>query len=556
MSNRRSILFLLAGIVLLVAMHFAVTCSSGGLVDRPRTTLLEPLDHVVQIDIAQRGTAHVVLAYTNGAWMLTAPFCGRADEQVAKRLLDVLFFTPVVDSFSDAELLKMGRERSDFSLGEATLSVTVYGEVGPQTVAFGAAAPAAGGVYASVSGVDAVFIAAPEVMAAANLTADSFRLRRLFSADPATVVAFDVKRGGARAMSFERDGDGWKTSEGQVSAAKVAKFLSGLSAAEATGFVWPKGGSNETAVASASLLAGYGLDPESSVTVTLKSVDGSNSQVSFGRDAGDGVVYALAQNGAAVVTVASSLKDSATRETARFADSRLFPAEAGGVKSFTVVDGDVSYSLVRAADGGWRLDSPVSAPASKAVADDMLARILALSPSDVDASGVSVSLSTESKPISVSRRAVLGDARFEDLRSREVAKIDPAIAKRLVSTSTNGTVSVVYVRDRSEWNVETEDVRGTVDTKAVASILSALNPMEALRVVKLKVSASDLAVYGLDRPFLTLAVDQDRENAVRRNIIVGAETEGGRYATVGSSDAVFVLPAETVMRLGRPLVAE
>ena len=88
----------------------------------------------------------------------------------------------------------------------------------------------------------------------------------------------------------------------------------------------------------------------------------------------------------------------------------------------------------------------------------------------------------------------------------------------------------------------------------VLSVLSVLNPLRAGRIERLKVAPEDLARYGLEKPFLTVAVDQDREDAVRRNILIGAETEGGRFATVGSSDAVFVLPDEVVRKLGSALV--
>ena len=78
-----------------------------------------------------------------------------------------------------------------------------------------------------------------------------------------------------------------------------------------------------------------------------------------------------------------------------------------------------------------------------------------------------------------------------------------------------------------------------------------------MRVEKLKVMASELAFYGLEHPFLTLAVDLDRADAVRRNIFVGAPAVGGgRYATVGSSDAVFVISDADVTALTSPLVGE
>ncbi len=558
MSNRRSILMLLAGIVMLVAAHFAVDCSRGADANLTRRDVLVPhFESISRIEVVRRGEAPTVLVRTNDAWQIMAPFSGVADEHAVKRLLDALAFVPITESITDAELLKMGRERSDFSLGASVLTVAVSGDGVNETVSFGMPTPTADGIYASAAGVDAVFIVPPEVLSAADMPADSFRRRALFLAGPTTVTAFDIKRGTGSVTSFERDGDGWKASSGSVSAAKVKSFLADLTAAEAVGFAWPVGDTNEAAVASASLLAGYGLDPESSVTVTLKTVDGANVQASFGKDAGEGLVYALAQNGGAVVTVPAALKDMAAKEKALLADSRLFPVEARTVSTFSIADGDVSYALTRDADGVWRMESPISAPADKASVEALLARVLALSPSDVDGSGVSVALSSDAKPVSVSRQSVLGDGQFEQLRSKEIIKIDPAIVKRLVRTFGGRPVAVAYARDRRVWDVETEGVLGKVDEKNVGEVLAVLKPLSAERVEKLKVSASNLAMYGLDRPFITIAIDQDREDAVRRNIILGAPAlGGGRYATVGSSDAVFVISDETVSRLILPLITE
>ena len=53
-----------------------------------------------------------------------------------------------------------------------------------------------------------------------------------------------------------------------------------------------------------------------------------------------------------------------------------------------------------------------------------------------------------------------------------------------------------------------------------------------------------------------MAVDQDVDNAVRRNIIIGKKTKGGRFATIGSSDAVFVMGEEQVNRLSVAIVGK
>ena len=126
----------------------------------------------------------------------------------------------------------------------------------------------------------------------------------------------------------------------------------------------------------------------------------------------------------------------------------------------------------------------------------------------------------------------------------------------VTGADTNRSASVVYDRDRRAWNVESSARPGTVSERGVASLLGAVSPLEAVRVEKLKVSSEDLSAYGLDTPRLTVAIDFEREDAIRRNILVGDWTEKGWFATVGASDAVFVLPPSAVEGLWANLVSE
>ena len=75
MSNRRSILMLLAGIVLLVAAHFAVDCSRGGVAATSgRTALLADSESAMRIEIVRGGEAPTVIVRTNDVWRLVSPF--------------------------------------------------------------------------------------------------------------------------------------------------------------------------------------------------------------------------------------------------------------------------------------------------------------------------------------------------------------------------------------------------------------------------------------------------------------------------------------------------
>ena len=51
-----------------------------------------------------------------------------------------------------------------------------------------------------------------------------------------------------------------------------------------------------------------------------------------------------------------------------------------------------------------------------------------------------------------------------------------------------------------------------------------------------------------------LAVDVDAADAVRQNVLIGGSAPGGgRYATVGGADAVFVISRRTATDFTTPL---
>ena len=561
MRNAKSIIILLTIIAVAAALDYFVYFGKGPSSTSKRTTLVDFQSEAVSVRIERVGSPAVVLDRGLGGWRLTDPFASGADEQAVMKLVDVLTQTPVVEVISDSELLKLGRTRADFSLEEPVLTVTLTGmDKSVCRFMFGSATPTQDGVYASVEGVDAVFILGKPAFSFVDVRPDDLRQRSLLPLGGAWVTSFEIKREGIPLLEFLRTGEGWNVGSEKASSQKITEFIDDLTTASAVSFIWPVGSSNETDHVTSSLLAGYGLDPDSAVTVTLNDINGKSRRLSFGKEADDGNVYALVQNGNAIVTVPSKLRDFARQDPVMFTDSRLFPVEARSVNGFSVSSDGSLYSLVRDKDGKWGLESPVVAPADQEASDALLSLILSLSPADVvKENGVAVSVLTNMSKVLVPRERILGKRTFEDLRSREMLKIDAPLVKRIVSTvggKTPKTASVVYDRERRQWNLDTEADGVAVNVKGVESVLSVINPLAAVRIEKLAVVAADLDDYGLDTPFLTVAIDQDSDETIRRNILIGKKTRGGRFATIGSSDAIFVISDATVSRLSASIVGK
>lgn len=561
MKNLKSILVLSAFALLLLAANLAVRSNVPETKASGRRFLVEDVESLQSVCLERRGSPTVELGRTKSQWRLRSPYAGSVDEQVVMRFLDELAMTPITDMISDSALLKLGRTRADFSLADPALKVVLSDEEGErEPIGIGAATPIPGGVFVSIGDRNSVFVVPSNILATVDVDAKRFRRRTLFSVGIDAVASFGIRRRAGALLEFVRGDSGWKVGTSTASVQKVRDFLARITAAEALDFVWPVGASNETDHVSTALLVGYGLDPDAAVTVTIKGVDGEERRISFGKADERGQVYALVHGGTTIVTVPAALKGLAEQDENAFADTRLFPVSAGSIGSFSVADKDVRYAFVRDRDEGWLIESPIVAKADGAVVDSVLSRILALSASDLAASGdgVAVSLSTNAEKSVVSRANVFGKVVPEELRSKEIMRIDPSHVRRLVRIEGDGSKSsaVVYDRERKVWNVESESAAGAADDKGVSSVLSAINPLVASRIEKLKVLAADLDDYGLDTPFLTVAVDQDADGAVRRNVIIGKKAKGGRFATIGSSDAVFVIGNEQVDCLSAPLVGK
>ena len=561
MRNLKSIVILSFLVALLLSANFMVRYGFNEVKASGRRTLVEDMEGLCGVRVERKGALAVELGRSGRQWRILSPYSGSVDEQVVMRVLDALAAAPITDMLYDSALLKLGRSRADFGLVSPSLTIQLSFENGDrESIGFGSMTPLPGGVFVSIGGLDSVFVVPATVLKTVDVGAEGFRRRSAFTIGPDAVAAFSIRRKAELPREFSRGDGGWRIRNATVSAQKVAEFLSGVTAAEALSFVWPVGASNETEHVSTALLAGYGLDPDAAVTVTLKDMDGADRRISFGKESSDGCVYALVHGGTAIVTVPAELKRLAEQEEGVFTDSRIFPLEARSVGSFSISDGDVQYALARGKDGEWKIETPIVAPADASAVNAMLTRILSLSATDVETSGagVSVGIATNAEKAVVSRASVFGDLTPEELRSREIVRIDPARVKRIVRMGKDekSTYSVVYDRERTVWNVENGTTDSAVDPKGVETVLSAVNPLVAVRIEKLRVPAADLDDYGLDTPFLIVAIDQDVDGAVRRNIMIGKKTMGGRFATIGSSDAVFIVSEKQVKALSAAIVGK
>ncbi len=572
MNNRRTYLWLISAIILFAASHIYLSWRgrpAHALITRTALLTTAPSE-IAALSIETPETPKPLSFIKRTQWEMTSPFLASVERAQVDSLLDAFLNSFVQATFDEHELLRLGKSRIDFGLAQPRANVKLENAAGTETAyQFGALTPSKRGIYVAVEGEDAIYVVDSRVWQYVARPLADYRKKTLFPEDIVErVQSFDIREGQRAFSRYVRKEGVWSQAganaptEGRVSNSRVEQFLKALATAQTESFVWPMGSSNESSIATSSLLAGYGLDAESAVTVTLKSSNGTDDQISFGSSAASNLVYALVQNASAIVRVPADLLKLA--DPANFTDARLFPYAAEAVTSLHLEDAGVGYSLAKTPSGEWTMSAPVVAPAEKETVETLLDNLLALK--------VPLAGSTNEPPLSaavgtqkgrspltkVPRERVLANVALENLRSREMLAVPAAEISRLVLTKAGEAkpLAVVYNSERREWLIE-PPLAGEatqVDIPAVAAILAQVQSLKAQRIVKLKVAPADLRLYGLENPRLTLSIDSTQAGAVRRNILIGDAVEGGAYATIGAADAVFVLPARALQAFSASLI--
>ena len=574
MSNRRAMLFFIVGILLMGGMLLWLELRSRRVAPDARADVLCALSpaHVNACFVRNAGRDEVELARgEDGLWRIVQPFSVAADAAAVARLVDALTLVPVTDMRSEEELLELDETLEDFGIGPSSFTVSLG--VGPRRVdvVFGNVAPSGAEVYAHVEGTRSVCALPRAAFDRIPRGVDDFRERGVLACPRDEISGIDIRVPDKPAVRLARTDGGWSILSPAATPADgdaVGALVDCLAAAQVEAFeipsrtrpMAPSGGIKTDD------LVQYGLD--AGLSVTVRGAADYTEQIVFGRSAGTNLVWALVRNGTAVVSVDAALAERCRADGASLRDTRVFPfAEGETVTSVSLTAGPAVYVLAQDSNSVWRIEAPVVAPADQTKVVEFMERLLRLRQSDVSDEGragdervlVSVSTTVTNRPgLAVSAELLGGKAALADLRSKTLLALDPATVRRLSVRAESGVETSVRLNvERGAWDL----VRGEgsadarrVNDGAVKALLSALARVEAAGVETLAATADDLRRCGLDKPAFVLAVDVDAADAVRQNVLIGGTAPGGgRYATVGGADAVFVISRRTAADFTAPL---
>ncbi len=581
MSNKRFIIFFLLGSLLMCLMLAGLSYRAKLVASAETHSVLCSLDpeKIDGVEVAFRdGLKYALRKDESGSWHIVSPFTAQTDSASIFRFLDAVTQTQLGDMLSDREIGAIGRHLSDFGLNPAKLSVTLHADNKVCNVRFGTGTPSHGEIYARVNELKNVFAVSAKIMNSIPVTPDGFRRHAILSCYPDEVASLEFRTPGMPFLKLVNEGAGWQfvqpfNSPADVDA--VDKLVSRLSKAKAVSFEWPTAETNLQNVVSQQngegvkipidRLAGFGIDKDTGLSITIRTISGDVEQIVFGDVAGTNLVYALVQNGTAIVTVDAEMASLCKNGSTAFRDLRIFPVgDSESVKSLSLTVGQLVYVLTQDAKHVWQLDAPVVAPADQAAAIHLVEKVLSLKQSDVysgssdNVVNVSVNTSMTNYPnVKVAGEYFGKVESFADLRSKVLLQLDIASIKRLALKSADREATVVaYNPERNTWNLEKSrwGSAAQINQDAVKKLLTALVRIDAVSVETVAASLDDINRCGLNNPSFTIAIDMESNDAVRKNILIGRVAPGGgRYATVGGMDAVFILSRSVVSSLTAPI---
>lgn len=560
MSNSRYILYLSIAIVLSIAVHILLDLSSDlSPAEVFKVTVLRPESKIKAIKINNYDKLAVSLAKTENTWTVVEPMPGKADEREVLKLLDALMIVPFVESISDSELLRLGRTAKDFDLETPRLSVVCTLDNGEKELCFGSNTPSGDGVYAELKGEPLVYVLNHDVYELFARKADKFRAHRLMVETPDHVRMLEIKLGSVSLGSFSKKGDLWLFDNGmKTSNAKVLELVSTICHLEAKDFVWPVDTASSMAEIPQSVLSGYGLDGDGTIKIAIGGNDGRETRFAIGKETSDGKVYALTDFGRSIVTIDGEIKAKLLSTSETLVDNRIFPYEIDQITSVRLRDNDEEYLLKKGVDRVWRFESPISAEIDAANMTTFLTALTSFTHEEAVSGGVEVAVNEEGEFAELSKEILFKNGGLEDLRSREIIKVSPDAIKRIVvdGAAVDIPMSVVYDPSRRLWSAERPAGGAIVNEESIKSILGIFESLVAGKVVKLHPEPQDLRDYGMEDPYLIVSIDRSQFDVPRKNLLIGNETEGGRYATIGVSDAIFILPTSILERLKYDIISD
>ena len=442
----------------------------------------------------------------------------------------------------------------------------------------------------------AAFVYLYEIKGEEERRVEAQRSSKLLEFSEHEVQRISVQRAGT-GTTIERRADEWwitEPLETQADEDAVERYLRNIDETEAERVI--EDSSAAAGSGSTELELRYGL-AEPRLSLFMELSEGDLDTVRFGSDSPT-ERFAYAQRRGAnreVVTVRAWRFDNLDKDLFDLRDKRLLAFDKSAVREISLFGDQIGIGLIRitrAEDDGWRIESPVRAKADKNEVDGMLNKLVnstvesftieapastdleevGLSPNPLLEVALSIGEDRAVKTLSIGNPKSDGDFYARDASRAPVFLIDStvvaALSKSLFTWRDKSLLSIddyeqvtrlellradqeqVFVVERDSsgaWVIVAPQQRAAKSWK-VNGILTDLEEIQVVEfIIDTPGEVPELAPFGLNAPRVRLLMN--RRDGTEVELVLGAETDGGVYATIAGSHGVCVVGADVLKSL-------
>ena len=605
MRNRRTILFLLLGIVLCSAILWSKRLLPPE--DKTRESLMDTTFDTVEHMVIERGDTRIGLRRISEQWALMAPFPAHVEQGAVTHLLDAFESVRIRDTLAFQEIRKRELSLGEFGLAPARMQVTLESPQRRDVFFFGATTPPGNEVYLRMNDEDQIFVVPVALYEAIPQTADDIRSRKLLHGRRDTVRTLEVRAPGQPFITLSRETGTWRLVQPTAAPAsdeRVDELLDMLYDTRVSHFMWPTV-SNVMDVAEAESAAKtrmglYGLGPDTGLQISVQEANAAHPmRLVLGNplDGASDLSYVLLPGNEAIGVVSNTVASAFHLSAASLRDPRPFSGSSAGVRRLQVQMGDSRFVLAQK-DTTWRFEVPAADEADQIAIRETVERLLRLKAESLhDGDPQSHENGNErGAPIShVELVADQGSWRFmidhagadgqfynlfftnaptifrvaasnmpsalTDMRGLlglhdKTLLALPRASLRRITVKRDDEPPAIVERNNGDatWHLGGTS-SGQLSAERMNALIDCLSNLRADRIDGVGLTPEQLDSHGLRTPWLEMSVDVDSKDAMRKVLLIGKEAGfGKRYAAVRGLDVLFVLDAPVLETLSARFV--
>lgn len=520
----------------------------------------------------------------NGTWMTggSERGLGRADVALVHQLMSGLNSMGKGTTITAKQLEMRGLDISEYGLAEPSVRIVAVDNKGQHTWLIGRKAPLSEMLYAKQGNGEDIYTISAQLLEIIPTQSDALRDRTLFSGKTAGTRRIELRGTSGFVQILKDPKEGWQIQQPVAATADpqgVEELLEKMYLLRIEEFV----------AENVSDFAVYGLQGDTG-QMALGGADGTSRMLMIGDEISDrpGMVYARRTDDTSVFALQSDVLNLLNTNLNDLRDVRVLPLPPAKISYMSVERGGEQIELVQEKSGKWFITKPISWEANPRAVEKVLnfwdvavitdfnetnstesiewmvsfgsdelgkTNRIDILKTGGDKDGLLIRRNGESLACRVNLPfvpdSILDPLKYKnqmiwEVREDEIQKISleregqpPQILERL----TDGT----FVPGVTNVTVQ-------VDSARVQDVVNELTEISASDYVAY--NPSDLSIYGLEEPSISLYMGLTGTNQLGRVLLIGQEAAEGYYAMVKGRDVIFLLAKPIVDIFSADLVVE